>query len=525
MKLKCIFLLLFLTFSVSAQFLQPFDWSVNYEDNSGKLTVSVIVPEGHYLYADKTFLKVYSKGGLQVPYSKPVAILHKDELGSHTIYPSGKTYSWIYHLSPNAQYKVNIDFQGCQDDGGGSPAICFMPSSEEFKSKDFLENDAEEKSGNLKEGGLAVSGKDAKECVGNLLDHFKVIKSGGGYLNSAEFLDFLNISGMRMGSLLESRGFFSLVFFILLGGLMLNFTPCVLPMIPINLAIIGAGSEAKTKLNGFLKGGIYGGGIALSYGVLGVVSVLTGAKFGTLNSSPVFNFIIAAVFLVLSLAMFDIFNIDLSRYSGKIGNSGRNSGTFIAIFAMGIVAALLAGACVAPVVIAVLLYSATIYADGNISGLLLPFLLGVGMAIPWPLAGAGISVIPKPGSWMVKVKYGFGILIALFSLYYGYIGITLSGGGADFSTDSSFDRLHAGLLESQRTEKPLFIDFWASWCKNCSMMEESTFKDSAVIKRLEDFVVIKFQAENMEDPEIRKLLDRFSIPGLPGFVILKPKNN
>jgi thiol:disulfide interchange protein len=425
-------------------------------------------------------------------------------------------------LRPGAPYKVDIDFQGCKDKSGDSLAICFIPSSEEFKSKNFSGNFPREKTFPEKDQQSVIT-DELENNTYKLLNEFSIVRRSGGYLKSRDFLAFLNASKRDSGSILENRGLFSLILFVLIGGLALNFTPCVLPMIPINLAIIGAGSEAKTKSQGFLKGGIYGLAIALSYGALGLVSVLTGAKFGTLNSSPVFNFIIAAVFVVLALAMFDVFSIDLSRYSGKFSGSSGKHGTFIAIFAMGVVAALLAGACVAPVVIAVLLYSTTIYADGDVSGLLIPFLLGVGMAIPWPFAGAGLAVVPKPGAWMVKVKQGFGVLIILFAAYYGYLGMTLISDEGASSADSSFALLHKGLLESKRTGKPLFIDFWAKWCKNCSAMDASTFKDPAVMKRLEDFVVVKFQAENMKDPAVRKILDYFSIPGLPAFTILENK--
>ena len=63
-----------------------------------------------------------------------------------------------------------------------------------------------------------------------------------------------------------------------------------------------------------------------------------------------------------------------------------------------------------------ILLSADLYSKGTVAGLLLPFLLGVGMALPWPFAGAGLSFLPKPGKWMEKVKYGFGVLILVFAI-------------------------------------------------------------------------------------------------------------
>jgi thioredoxin:protein disulfide reductase len=88
--------------------------------------------------------------------------------------------------------------------------------------------------------------------------------------------------------------------------------------------------------------------MALVYGALGLVVVLMGSKFGTLNSSSWFNVGIAGVFLVMALGMFDLLNVDFSRFQGRMGGGSRQGGQFILALSMGAMAALLAGACVAP---------------------------------------------------------------------------------------------------------------------------------------------------------------------------------
>ena len=98
--------------------------------------------------------------------------------------------------------------------------------------------------------------------------------------------------------------------------------------------------------------------------LLGLVVILTAGTFGTINSSPWFNLAIAALFIVLGLAMFDVIDIDFSRFSGGMKNPARR-GTFGLAFVMGAVAALLAGACVAPVVIQVVLFASSLYAGGT----------------------------------------------------------------------------------------------------------------------------------------------------------------
>src|SRR5204863_9851876 len=107
-----------------------------------------------------------------------------------------------------------------------------------------------------------------------------------------------------------------------------------LPLIPINLAIIGAGAQAQSRGRGFLLGSAYGGAMALVYGVLGVIVILTAGTFGTINASPWFNAGIAILFVILGLAMFDVLLIDFSKYSAGIGaSSGR--GTVALAFSMG----------------------------------------------------------------------------------------------------------------------------------------------------------------------------------------------
>ncbi len=127
------------------------------------------------------------------------------------------------------------------------------------------------------------------------LDGFTELDSAVGYQRSSEFLQWIRNTeaGVKRGGLFEGRGPLAILFLVLVGGLALNLTPCVLPMIPINLAIIGAGAQAGSRGRGFLLGSAYGAAMALVYGVLGLVVILTAGTFGTINSSPWFNLGIA----------------------------------------------------------------------------------------------------------------------------------------------------------------------------------------------------------------------------------------
>jgi thioredoxin:protein disulfide reductase len=368
-----------------------------------------------------------------------------------------------------------------------------------------------------------------------LLDKFSVQGTTGGYLDSGDFLQFVRNAeaGVREAGLFEDRGPLAILLIVFLGGLALNLTPCVLPMIPINLAIIGAGTQAGSRARGFLLGGVYGAAMALVYGLLGVLVILTAGTFGTINSSPWFNAAIAIVFAALALAMFDVVTIDFSRFSSSLG-SGASRGSLLLAFTMGTVAALLAGACVAPVVIQVVLFSSDLYAQGTAIALALPFLLGIGMAVPWPLAGAGLAALPKPGAWMVRVKQAFGVLILLTAVYYGYVAYTLFENrwvDAREVASSVEEKLKAGwyadigdgLAAAQREQKPVLIDLWATWCKNCLTMDKTTLADPGVQAALAGYVKIKFQAERPDEEPARGIMERFGAIGLPTYVVLRPK--
>jgi thiol:disulfide interchange protein DsbD len=238
--------------------------------------------------------------------------------------------------------------------------------------------------------------------------------------------------------------------------------------------------------------------------------------------------------VVLGLAMFDVLSLDFSRYSSKIRFSDESRGSVLLAFTMGAVAALLAGACVAPVVIQVVVFASNMYASGTRLALTLPFFLGLGMALPWPLAGAGLSALPKPGAWMVRVKQAMGIFILATAAYYAYVGYgilanrfvdpaTVTASAAEKLKEGWHSSLVEGLQTAQRAKTPVLIDLWATWCKNCLTMDKTTLADPAVKSALSGYTKIKFNAENPELSPAKELMQKVGAVGLPAYVILRPK--
>ena len=369
------------------------------------------------------------------------------------------------------------------------------------------------------------------------LERFTVAATTGGYLDEEQFLEFIRRaeSGEAERGWFEGRGPLAILALILIGGLALNLTPCVLPMIPINLAIIGAGARAGSRLRGFSLGSAYGLAMALVYGVLGLVVILTAGTFGTINASPWFNLGIALLFVVLTLAMFDVVTIDFSRFQNRFAGGASGRGSFLLAFGMGGVAALLAGACVAPVVIQVIVFSSNLYGTGTTLALALPFVLGIGMAIPWPIAGAGLTLMPKPGPWMVRVKHAFGVFILGTAVYYGYLSYGLfsqrwvdpdlvAESVQELVSEGWYPSLARGLAAAESEGKPVLVDIWATWCKNCLTMDRTTLKAPGVQAALDEYVKVKFQAEDLGASPAREVMETFEAIGLPAYAILHPRD-
>jgi len=255
------------------------------------------------------------------------------------------------------------------------------------------------------------------------------------------------------------------------------------------------------------------------------VVVKTGAFFGAWMASPWVNGAMALLFLGLALSLFGAFSLDFSRFQPRAVPAGeieRFSGwKWGAIFGMGALSALLAGACVAPVVVAVLAHSASLAVQQPAVALLLPLALGIGMGLPWPLAGAGLTILPKPGRWMVVVKVLLGLAVLLLAVQYALTAWRGIRHARMTPAGETTRVLFEGLARAERENRPVLLDFWATWCKSCLTMEQTTFRDERVRAALTRYEVIKIQAERPTDPEMRRILERHFVTGLPTFVILE----
>ena len=338
---------------------------------------------------------------------------------------------------------------------------------------------------------------------------------GVGFMDPSEFKAFL-AGEPSAADKLGSASVVTVFLLVLLGGLLMNLTPCVLPLMPVSLALVGRGIP---------RGAAYGLGMTLAYGALGLAAAFGGLAFGVIQSNPWFNLVVAAVFIVLGLATCEVFFIDFSRFRPhpKVGVPAGGKGGVLGPFLLGAGTAVLAGACVAPILLATLVLTAKWFAAGRVWAVALPFVLGAGMGLPWPFITAGLSVLPKPGAWMRWVNRTFAVILFGMAVWYGWLawkGFTVRDGTGD-SAQTSANAVE--VAEDVDDSRPRLVIVGAPWCKNCTAMERSTLKDPSVVEALARFNVKHVEINTFADFANYPELVGLDIQGVPAYVVIEKR--
>ncbi|MCL5029349.1 MAG: thioredoxin fold domain-containing protein [Bacteroidetes bacterium] len=372
-----------------------------------------------------------------------------------------------------------------------------------------------------------------------------------------------------ISSVLEHSGILLSLLFIFIGGLALNLTPCVYPLIPITVGFFGGQSEGSTKKL-FLMGSFFVIGMAITYSVIGVVTALSGAVFGSLLQNPIVIIFIALVFIVLSLSMFGVYEFQLpNSLVAKAG--GAKSGYYGAFF-MGLTMGIVAAPCIGPFVLGLVTYVAA-KADPYY-GFLMFFVLALGLGLPYLILAVfsgKIKKLPKAGEWMEAVKHIFGFILIGMAIYFllpllpkNFSGYLLPAfmiltaiyllvfekygnkikGFRIFKIAFSIIILAAAiysLIPSQKGEidwksytantslaslgssKGMVIDFYADWCIPCKELDASTFRDPKVISTAKDFLTFKANMTKSLSPEVEALRNKYNIVGVPTVLIINSK--
>jgi len=373
-----------------------------------------------------------------------------------------------------------------------------------------------------------------------------------------------------IASTLENSGLFLSLIFIFIAGLALNLTPCVYPLIPITIGYFGGQSEGKTSRLVML-GLLYMLGMALTYSVVGVVTALSGAVFGSLLQNPIVIIIIALIFVALALSQFGVYEFKLPD-SWVMKAGGAKGGAFGAFF-MGLTMGIVAAPCIGPFVIGLVTYVAA-KAD-PLYGFLMFFVLALGLGFPYLLLAifsGKIKSLPRAGLWMEGVKHIFGFLLIGMAFYFldpilpkaiqGYalpiFGIIAAvillfvdktandaKGFRIFKTIFSLIVIAISiyaLIPSEKLEpewkifsienyeaslknnERMVVDFYADWCIPCKELDALTFSDERVLKEFERFTVYKVDMtiNNEINEQLRK---RFNVLGMPTVLIIDSKGN
>jgi thiol:disulfide interchange protein DsbD len=272
---------------------------------------------------------------------------------------------------------------------------------------------------------------------------------------------------------------------VFIGGLLLNLTPCVYPMIPITVGYFGGQSEGRLgKTLGLAL--LYVLGLALVYSALGVFAALTGSLFGSLLQSRFVVGVVAVVLFLLALSMMGVFTIQPPRF--LMARSGAKKGAAGAL-AMGALLGIVAAPCVGPVVAALLLY---VGEQGSPQlGFVLFFALSLGLGLPYLLLGTfsgAIKSLPKSGMWLERSKKIFAVPLLLAALYYGYSAAK----PAHSQMKTQWANATAAVLqEAQRSNRPVVLDFRADWCLPCLELEREVFSRPDVLNAASGTTLLK----------------------------------
>jgi len=375
-----------------------------------------------------------------------------------------------------------------------------------------------------------------------------------------------------------ARNLFWIFLSVFAAGLLASLTPCVFPMIPITMAIIGAKGSGKGK--GLALSATLVAGMATTYTVLGVAAARAGAAFGASAQKPAFLIPVALLFAVFAVSLFGAFEIQLPEaLRSKLQGSGPRRG-FLGAFIMGLVLGPLSAPCVGPVIGTVLL---AIAKEGRVLlGALQLFTFALGMGVLFMIAGSFSAALPRSGNWLVKLKQAMGVIVLAFAAWsvrlvvpawlnpamwslvlltaaatleafkpaeglgpslrkgFGLLALVLAillglravesalklellPRSGTITASAPAEKLWMeqdleGALARAKSEKKLvLVDTYAEWCAQCKDLDEKTWPDAKVAAWIRaNAVPVRIDADKVR-PDIA---ERFKIAGYPTILML-----
>ncbi len=365
----------------------------------------------------------------------------------------------------------------------------------------------------------------------------------------------------------------------MLGGLIMNVMPCVLPVIPLKvLSIIKQGQNAKASGDSYkaLKLSLaFSAGIILLFAVLGLVLSLFNMAYGQQFQYLPFRMGMFLLVFIMSLSMLGLFEVVLPL---RLANAGAVSSGYVGTFMMGIMATLLATPCSAPFLGGILVWALS---QSAYMSLVIFISIGLGMAFPYVLLTAFPSLLdkmPAAGNWMVRLKEGFAYIMLAVAVYMvtwfssdqvvpllflaltvafgfwlsfqvvnfmtppvkryivrllalalvllvGYAGF--AGGGSDtgLTNELSFSEIISAREEALAKGRPVFMEFTADWCPNCKFVEATVLNTDTFAQALKssNALFLKVDWTNQNDA-IKAELERLGSKSVPFSAVFHPDN-
>ena len=374
------------------------------------------VADGYYLYRDKFEFQVTGGSDSTLGMARfPAGKIKDDEyFGKMEVYYDSVTALVpVAHAAGDA-VDVDITYQGCADAG-----LCYPPIT---KTVSLLLPAALADAG-AGGGGGTSAGSTGSAGIGSTGAMPSVPGVAGSPTPGGAAAIELPEQD-RVATALMSGNRWLVILSLFGAGLLLTFTPCVLPMVPILTSIIvGQGrdgrSDAVSTRGAFVLSLVYVLAMALTYTVAGVLAGLFGANLTAAFQDPWILSAFALVFVLLSLSMFGFYDLQIpTSWQGRLAalSHRQRGGTYAGVAVMGTLSALIVGPCVAAPLAGVLIYIGQT-GDPVLGGVAL-FALGMGMGVPLIVAGVSAGrLLPKAGAWMNAVKAVFGVMLLAVAIY------------------------------------------------------------------------------------------------------------